>query len=208
MMEFKHKAALFDLDGVIFDTEPGYTRFWNQMLARYYPDPEARTASIKGMTLFQMLDLLFSGALERERPYVVQSLNEFEQTMSIPYVPGFPEFVTALRAQSVKTAVVTSSNQPKMDCVYRQHPEFKGFFDAILTSEDFTESKPSPQCYLRSAARLGVDIQDCVVFEDSINGLKSGMAAGMYVVAVTTAHPASELSQLSHLQIPDFLPFC
>lgn len=204
MMEFKHKAALFDLDGVIFDTEPGYTQFWERLLAHYYPDPEARTASIKGTTLFQTLDMLFSGSLEKERPYIVQCLNEHERQMPFPYIPGFQAFVSRLREQGVKTAVVTSSNHPKMANVYRSHPEFQGYFDAILTSEDFTESKPSPQCYLRAAERLGIGIEDCAVFEDSINGLRSGMAAGMYVIALTTAHPAEELKPLSHLQIPDF----
>lgn len=204
MIEFTHRAALFDLDGVIFDTEPQYSVFWNRVLAKYYPDPVERTESIKGTTLFQTYDMLFSGELEKERPIVLKQLNEFERTMPYPYVAGFKDFVTVLREKGVKTAVVTSSNTAKMQNVYRAHPEFKEYFDAILIAEDFTESKPSPQCYLLAAERLGIKTQDCAVFEDSINGLKSARAAKMYTIGVTTAHPAEAIKDLSDIQIPDF----
>ena len=66
-------------------------------------------------------------------------------------------------------------------------------FDAILTSEDFERSKPDPDCYLKAAQRLGVEVGDCVVFEDSFNGLKSGRAAGMYVVGLSTTNPAEAI---------------
>ena len=204
MIEFKHRAALFDLDGVILNTEPQYTVFWNRLLADYYPDPVKRTESIKGTTLFQTFDMLFSGNLEKERPVVLKRLREFERSMPYPYVPGFEDFVTSLREKGVKTAVVTSSNTSKMENVYRAHPEFKDYFDAILMAEDFTESKPSPQCYLLAAERLGMKTGDCAVFEDSINGLKSGRAAKMYTVGLTTEHPAEEIKDLSDIQIPDF----
>ena len=89
--------------------------------------------------------------------------------------------------------MVTSSNQPKMEAVYQSHPEFRSLFDAILTSEDFERSKPDPDCYLKAAQRLGVKVEDCVVFEDSFNGLKSGRAAGMYVVGLSTTNPAEAI---------------
>jgi HAD superfamily hydrolase (TIGR01509 family) len=66
-------------------------------------------------------------------------------------------------------------------------------FDAILTSEDFERSKPDPDCYLKAAQRLGVNVGDCVVYEDSFNGLKSGRAAGMYVVGLSTTNPATAI---------------
>jgi HAD superfamily hydrolase (TIGR01509 family) len=105
----------------------------------------------------------------------------------------------------VKTAVVTSSNKVKMQAVYASHPEFTSLFDAILTSEDFAESKPSPDCYLRAAARFGADPKDCVVFEDSFNGLKSGRAAGMCVVGLSTTNPAESIAPLCDLVISDYL---
>jgi HAD superfamily hydrolase (TIGR01509 family) len=109
-----------------------------------------------------------------------------------------------LRQHGVKTAVVTSSNMPKMESVFRVRPEFKSLFDAILTSEDFAESKPSPDCYLKGAERFGVSPDECVVLEDSINGLKSGRAAGMYVVGLTTTNTKENIEALSNIQIKDY----
>jgi HAD superfamily hydrolase (TIGR01509 family) len=124
--------------------------------------------------------------------------------MEFPYIEGFQTFVRELRSRGVKTAVVTSSNIPKMQSVYRQRPEFTTLFDAILTSEDFAESKPSPDCYLCAAVRLGVKPEECVVFEDSINGLKSGQAARMFVVGLATTNPKEKIEGLSDCQIADY----
>ena len=77
--------------------------------------------------------------------------------------------------------------------------------DAILTSEDFEYSKPHPDCYLKAAARFGVQPSECVVFEDSFNGLKSGRAAGMKVVGVATTNPQEAIAPLSDIQITDYV---
>ena len=119
-------------------------------------------------------------------------------------IAGFLEYITELRRQGVKTAVVTSSNQPKMEAVYKSRPEFRELFDAILTSEDFEHSKPDPDCYLKAAERLGVVKGDCVVFEDSFNGLKSGRAAGMYVVGLATTNAAEAIAPLCDEVIRDY----
>jgi len=112
-----------------------------------------------------------------------------------------------LHQNGVKTAVVTSSNLPKMQSVFKARPEFKELFDAILTSEDFAESKPSPDCYLKGAARFGVEPGECVVLEDSFNGLKSGRAAGMFVVGLTTTNKREDIESLSDVQIADYEGF-
>ena len=199
------KAALFDLDGVVFDTEPQYTVFWGDMCREYHPEHPGLEHEIKGSTLDQIYDLWWNGPLASKRDEVTRRLNDFEAQMSFDYVAGFQDFVTGLRRRGVKTAVVTSSNQPKMESVYRQRPEFKALFDAILTSEDFDESKPSPDCYLKAAARFGVSPGECVVFEDSFNGLKSGRAAGMLVVGLATTNTADAIAPLSDVQIDDYL---
>jgi len=124
--------------------------------------------------------------------------------MDYSYIAGFEAFVRDLRQHGVKTAVVTSSNMPKMESVFRARPEFTSLFDAILTSEDFAESKPSPDCYLKGAERFGVSPDECVVLEDSINGLKSGRAAGMYVVGLTTTNTKENIEALSNIQIKDY----
>jgi len=201
------KAALFDLDGVVFDTEPQYTVFWGQECRRYHPDHPGLENEIKGQTLVQIFDRWFSGSLATEQKAIVERLNAYERQMSYDYVAGFTTFIDDLRRQGVKTAVVTSSNRQKMEAVYAQHPEFQKLFDAILTSEDFDHSKPHPDCYLKAAARFGCQPADCVVFEDSFNGLRAGRAAAMRVVGLATTNSAEAIRPFSDQQIADYRGF-
>ena len=201
------KAALFDLDGVIFDTEPQYTVFWGSQCRQYHPEHPGLEHEIKGSTLDQIFDRWWAGPLESERAAVTRRLDEFEAQMSYDYIDGLQDFLADLRRHSIKTAIVTSSNRQKMDSVYRSQPELPLVFDAILTSEDFTESKPSPQCYLRAASRLGVEPGECVVFEDSFNGLRSGRSAGMYVVGLATTNSREAIAPLSDIQIDNYNNF-
>lgn len=197
------KAALFDLDGVVFDTEPQYSIFWGGESRRYFPEIPGLENKIKGQTLVQIFDGWFSGVKD-EQPKIVERLDEFESRMDFIYVSGFEGFITGLRKKGIKTAIVTSSNLPKMRSLYEKHPEVKDLFDAILTSEDFEYSKPHPDCYLKAAARFGVDIKDCVVFEDSFNGLKSGKASGAFVVGLATTNKPEDIAPLSDVVIDDF----
>lgn len=200
----KIAAALFDLDGVVFNTEPQYTKFWGSQCRLYHPEHPGLEFEIKGQTLTQIYDRWFSGPLAAEQPVITQRLDDFERQMSYDYVEGFLTFVNNLRQHGVKTAVVTSSNQPKMQSVYAARPEFCGLFDAILTSEDFSYSKPHPDCYLKAALRLHAPASECVVFEDSFNGLKSGRASQMKVVGLATTNSQQAIALLSDIQIPDY----
>lgn len=198
------KAALFDLDGVVFDTEPQYTIFWGSQCRLYHPERPGLEHEIKGQTLTQIYDQWFSGPLEKEQPIITDRLNEYESNMHYDYIGGFEQMIADLHAHGVKTAVVTSSNLPKMQAVYRYQPDFESLFDAILTSEDFDRSKPDPDCYLKAAARLGANTDECIVFEDSFNGLRSGRAANMKVVGLATTNSAEAISELSDIQITDY----
>ena len=198
------KAALFDLDGVVFDTEPQYTVFWGSQCRLYHPEHPGLEYEIKGQTLVQIYDRWFSGELEKEQAIITQRLNAYEQQMTYDYIAGLEQLIADLRVHGVKTAVVTSSNQPKMESVYRYQPNFKQHFDEILTSEDFERSKPDPDCYLKAAARFGAEPSECVVFEDSFNGLKSGRAARMAVVGLTTGNSAEAIKPFSDVQIDDY----
>lgn len=199
------RAALFDLDGVVFDTEPQYTVFWGAQCREFHPEHPGLEQEIKGQTLVQIYDAWFSGPLAAKQALITERLNDYERQMHYDYLAGFETYIAALRRQGVRTAVVTSSNQEKMQAVYASHPEFRGLFDAILTSEDFSASKPDPDCYLKAASRLGVDREHCVVFEDSFNGLKSGRAAGMYVVGLATTNPADAIRPLCDRVISDYV---
>ena len=186
------KACLFDLDGVVFDTEPLYTLFWRNLDKRLRPNIDNFEHIIKGQTLVQIYDKYFAGE-EKKQEEITAFVNEYEQNMSFNYIAGFEDFVKDVRSKGIKTAVVTSSNLEKMLNVYNKHPEFKGYFDEILTSEDFEESKPSPDCYLKAAARFGVSPKECIVFEDSFNGLRSGIASGARVIGLATTNPVAEI---------------
>jgi HAD superfamily hydrolase (TIGR01509 family) len=201
------KAALFDLDGVVFDTEPQYTIFWGEQCREFHPEHPGLEHEIKGQTLAQIYDKWFCGDLEQVRPLVTERLDAYEAQMDYIYVEGLEAFIEDLHRHGVKTAVVTSSNRPKMESVYRKRPEFKQLFDAILTSEDFAESKPSPDCYLRGATRFGAEPSECVVLEDSFNGLRSGRSAGMFVVGLTTTNSKEKIVGLSDCQIADYNNF-
>ena len=198
------KAALFDLDGVVFDTEPQYTVFWGMICRQYHPEHPGLEHEIKGSTLTQIYDRWFSGPLASERASITARLDDYEQQMHYDYIAGFEALVADLHRHGVKTAVVTSSNIPKMESVYRYQPRFKELFDAILTSEDFSRSKPDPDCYLKAAARFNVSPEECIVFEDSFNGLKSGRAAGMRVVGLATTNSAEAIAPYSDIQISDY----
>ena len=186
------KACLFDLDGVVFDTEPLYTLFWRNLDKRLRPNIDNFEHIIKGQTLVQIYDKYFAGE-EKRQEEITAFVNEYEQNMSFNYITGFEDFVKDVRSKGIKTAVVTSSNLEKMQNVYNKHPEFKGYFDEILTSEDFEESKPSPDCYLKAAARFGVSPKECIVFEDSFNGLRSGIASGARVIGLATTNSVAEI---------------
>ena len=198
------KAALFDLDGVVFDTEPQYTVFWGSICRQYHPEHPGLEHEIKGQTLTQIYDRWFNGPLLAERDSITSRLNDYEQQMHYDFIAGFKELIVSLHAHGVKTAVVTSSNLPKMESVYRHQPVFQSLFDAILTSEDFDRSKPDPDCYLKAAQRLGAQYNECIVFEDSFNGLRAGKAAGMMVVGLATTNSVEAISPLSDYQTTDY----
>ena len=204
MQERLFKAALFDLDGVVFDTEPQYIVFWGMICRQYHPEHPGLEHEIKGSTLTQIYDRWFSGPLASERASITARLDDYEQQMHYDYIAGFEALVADLHRHGVKTAVVTSSNIPKMESVYRYQPRFKELFDVILTSEDFSRSKPDPDCYLKAAARFNVSPEECIVFEDSFNGLKSGRAAGMRVVGLATTNSAEAIAPYSDIQISDY----
>lgn len=200
-----YKAALFDLDGVVVDTESQYSVFWGSQCRLYHPEIPGLENIIKGQTLTQIYEGWFSGEIASEQPLITRRLNEFEAQMNFDYITGFEDFITTLRNKEFKTAVVTSSNKIKMNAVYRKHPEFHSLFDAILTSEDFSASKPDPDCYLKAAERFHLSPEECIVFEDSFNGLKSGRAAGMLVVGLATTNSAEQIAPFSDVVISDYV---
>lgn len=194
-------VALFDLDGVILDTEGSYTAFWDDYGSRHFSEKDFGL-KIKGQTLVKILGDYFPE--ENERKSITDAINDFERNMSYPFVPGVENYIKSLKSNGIRTAVVTSSNLLKMENVYRCHPGFREMFDIILTSEDFSESKPSPYCYLKAMRLFGAGPEDCVVFEDSLAGLQAARASGAFVTALTTTNPEEVVRNYADLVIRDF----
>ncbi|MBP3353132.1 MAG: HAD-IA family hydrolase [Bacteroidales bacterium] len=196
------KALLFDMDGVIFDTEGLYTDFWKRELFKYLPDDPEIFDKVKGSTLNDILTRYFKD--DDIRTKVVAAIDNFETTMPFYYINGFEEYFRKIKDIGYKCAVVTSSNDKKMANVFNRHPMFKSQYDTIITADDISLSKPNPQCFLLAAERLGVKPEDCAVFEDSIHGLNAARAAGMFVVGVATSNPYNIVKEMSDVIINDF----
>ncbi len=199
------KAALFDLDGTLIDTEGQYTQFWAEAGRRYRPDIPDVAQLIKGTTLARILDTYFPDAAVRQT--LRRELVEWELSMHYEFYPGVEAFLGDIRAHGIKCALVTSSDRLKMANVYRKQPRLRGFFDRILTSEDFAASKPDPDCYLRAAEALGCQKGECVVFEDALTGLRAGMSAGIFTIGMTTTNSRDAISPLCHCVLDGFLGF-
>ncbi len=196
------RAFLFDFDGVLVNTEFYYTEFWKKQGMRYFPQIENFEQVIKGRSLKTIYAEYFSDKPEA-RQRITEELIVHERSMVYEYIPGAEEFVKACRTE-VKTALVTSSSQSKMNNVYKALPQLRSFFDLIITAEDVEKSKPSPECYLVAASRLGIKTGDCIVFEDSVAGIMSGKAAGMKVVGLATTLSRAELEGKADVIIPNF----
>lgn len=205
MDQTKNIVALFDFDGVVVDTEPQYTVFWDEQ-GKKYLSKEDYGRSIKGQTLTQIFDGFFKG-MDDVQQQITCDLNEFEKHMTFDFLPGVVDFMKELRANGIKTAIVTSSNNLKMAQVHRAHPELVGMVDRILTADMFTHSKPHPECFLMGAGVFDTVVENCVVFEDSFHGLEAARRAGMKIVGLCTTNPRESIVDKADVVIPDFTTF-
>ena len=181
------KAALFDLDGTLIDTEDQYTVIWGNIARHFRPDVPDLEFKIKGTTLTQIFERFFPYP-EMQKEITVM-LDAGEAGMTYEFYPGALDFIADLKKNGVHCAIVTSSNQKKMNSVKKAIPNFYELFDRVLTAEDFTASKPAPDCYLKGASVFGCRIDECVVFEDAFTGLQAGMASGIFTIGLATCNP-------------------
>ncbi len=196
------KAALFDLDGTLFDTEPQYTQFWKKIGDEYLPDIKDFHNLIKGTTLESIFDRFFPDNSIRE--LITNKLDAFENNMNFVFVNGAKKFLVDLIKNGVKCAIVTSSNQKKVDALRKFFPDIDNFFVDIIVSDMFKRSKPYPDCYLFAAHKLDVRDEECIVFEDAINGVKAAKSACMYTIGLSTTNSENILSDLCDFVVKDF----
>ena len=197
-LPFAAEAFLFDLDGVLLDSEGGYLLFWEKIAVEYGLDPKTFPFEIKGQNIYDTAEIYFP---QSDKELVVKRFMDYQLNMTYIAYEGLWGMLKAVKEKGIKTAIVTSSNKEKMDVVYAQHPSFGKYINALITADDTVAKKPAPDCWLKAADILGVDIKKSVVFEDSVLGLKSGMASGAYVVGLTNTHDAATIRPLCHCMI-------
>lgn len=192
-------AIVFDLDGVLVDSEPVWDAVRQELVAerggRWTSDA---TTAMQGMSTPEWSAYL--GALgaagtpaELARAVIAAMADRYRQ--HVPLLPGAVEAVTALARRW--PLAVASSSPPELIAVVLAAAGVAHEFRAVVSSEQVPRGKPAPDVYLAAAERLGVPAGDCVAVEDSANGLRSAAAAGMTVVAVPNPHfppPADALA--------------
>lgn len=197
----KQVAVLFDLDGVLIDTEGLYTEFWAETGREFGVPSPTFAADIKGTTLKSILNYFPGDELKAK---VMQRIHDFEDTMRYRMFPGVETFLQSLRKAGIPTAIVTSSDEVKMSCLYTQLPALRDMVDIVIDASMVTRSKPDPQGYLLAALKLGIEPDDCYVFEDSLQGLEAGRRAGATVIGLATTNSAGQVRPLCDFLLPTF----
>lgn len=197
------RAVIFDMDGVIVNSEPHHERAFHETLEQLgYPN-------LGGLTFAHYVgrsdhELLADFIARHQPPQALPELLALKRARVIgmlraarPIFAGLPELVGKL-AEHHSLAVASGSEHSVIQAVLSLsglHP----FFSAIVSSSDVQHGKPAPDIFLRTAELLGVEPSDCVVIEDSRPGVAAGLAAGMQVIAITNTHPAAELRNATHV---------
>ncbi len=187
-------AFLFDMDGVILDSNPLHRESWAEYNRRQGVETtEAMQQRMYGKRndmivrdyLGQHLtdeEVFFHGAA-KEALYREMLAPKFQETL----VPGLVDFLE--RHKNIPKAVATNAEAPNVEFVLREG-KLDRFFLAAVNGQQVPNAKPHPDVYLRAAELIGIPPANCVVFEDSHGGVAAGLAAGMRVIGITTTYAA------------------
>jgi HAD superfamily hydrolase (TIGR01509 family) len=191
-------AFIFDMDGVIVDSNPthkialkqfckahGYDLSENDLREKIY----GRTNRDWLLNLFGELDEATIQRYAAEKEALFRSLYT-----DIKPVKGLIDFLESLNRLAASRAIATSAPRANVDFTLEKTNTGK-YFTTILDDSFVTEGKPNPQIYLKSAKALGFNPADCIVLEDSLSGVKAGKRAGCKVVGITTTHTREELRE-------------
>lgn len=187
---------LFDLDGVLIDSEGEYLKIWEEINRQFPTGIDNLPIIIKGMTLTNILNQYFS--VEQHKG-VIDLLYRLESRMKYNWLPGAEELLKELQKRSIPTALVTSSDDKKMAHLREEQPKLESYFTAIVTANRISRSKPDPEGYLLGAEIIGCKPNKCIVFEDSYQGVQAGKAAGAFVVGVEGTLSAERIEPFSNI---------
>lgn len=197
------KTILLDFDGVIADTEPLYDKFIEELGIKYNLGIEDFANKVKGTPTIDITKKYFSHLGREEMDKVENEILEYELSMDFPPIPGALEFISYLRQNEYKLALVTSSQQKKMERALKIL-NLEDSFDSIVTADRITKGKPDPMCFLLAAKDLNSSPDNCIVFEDSINGINAAKNAGMKTIGLTTSFTKKQIESSVFATIPNF----
>jgi beta-phosphoglucomutase family hydrolase len=201
-------AAIFDMDGVIVDSNPHHKISLDQFFEKYglSVTEEELHEKLYGRRNQEWIPLIFNKALTEEEieayAYEKEALFREIYQYDIVALAGLENFLKLLQEADIPCAVGTSAPVENADFVLEKTGLGK-YFKAVLHSKHVSIGKPHPDIYLKAAETLGFAPENCVVFEDSLPGVEAGLRAGTKVVGVATTHSAQELNS-THLVINDF----
>lgn len=193
------RGAIFDMDGLLLDTERLYQESWVEMARTFgqTADP-AFPAAVSGTSGEGMREVIrrYYPAVD---PYAFQAgciarVDGILDEQGPPVKPGAGELLEYLGARGVKLAVASSTGRERILSNLRA-ARLDRFFDAVVSGQQVERGKPEPDIFLLAAREIGCPPEDCYVFEDSVNGVRAGMAAGCVTVMVPDlAAPPKDLA--------------
>lgn len=197
------KAVIFDMDGLMFDTERLWDTLWEptcRALGLEMPqDLEAFFTGGRGLAGVKLNEHIQKFFPQADPQVIVEKIWELAEqrfAQGVPCKPGLAELLETLEEKKLPRIVASSSPR----ALIQKNLETTGmarYFDQVVCGADVRYSKPAPDIFLEAARRLGVDIRDCLVLEDSFNGVRAGHAAGAVTVMVPDiAQPDEEIRAL------------
>jgi HAD superfamily hydrolase (TIGR01509 family) len=192
----KISAVIFDMDGVVVDSEPVHERalmVTAEHLGRTMSITEAK--SFKGSTEKLAAELMrdFTGTSVGIEEIIHKRLSTVHELFGqVTLMDGVIEFIATCRKHGWVLALATSAQRDMQELVFATFG-LAPYFAAVVTGSDVARSKPDPEPYLKAAAKLGLEPSACLVIEDAKLGVVSGKAAGCQVIGITTSFPKEQL---------------